>query len=65
MLIDFCVSVDNNGRCTECSNFRAPSPQTQYGLCYPRNCLVNIMFNCPACRTGYVMKEGNCLAAFC
>lgn len=47
--IEYCLTVDPQGRCTSCQNYRYPNTNTQYNLCYPRHCTSITEFNCTKC----------------
>lgn len=62
--VTFCVRTLQNGTCVECEPYRYPS-FTQYGLCYPSNCL-NSEYTCTKCNVGFDLQaDGICLASHC
>lgn len=67
--IVYCLSIDpNNGKCGQCTNYRYPSPNTQYNLCYPFHCKNTSEFMCSQCEIGYGPDSkypGSCVAQFC
>ena len=64
---DYCSSTPNPS-CTACSSYRYPSSLTQYGLCYPYNCVSKSEFNCEVCLPGFRKDSaypGSCIAENC